>query len=29
MAETQIQLKNVEEIDNEENLCDGKVFMDL
>jgi hypothetical protein len=29
MAETQIQLKNVEEIHNEENLCDGKVFMDL
>lgn len=28
MAETQIQLKNVEEIHNEENLRDGKVFMD-
>jgi hypothetical protein len=28
MSETQIQLKNVEEIDNEENLCHGKVFMD-
>jgi hypothetical protein len=29
MAETQIQLKDVEEVDDEEQFSDDKVFMDL